>query len=184
MMMKAGTTTSSPLGLDSKKFDELCPRTGHIWDNTEEGRIVLRPAGFTKQDEKLGYLPRQEYFKRLYERAAALGDIENLYPLPDREYEIQLRKEPQNEHDSTAVRIFCTFSPIIGTIYMDLGYIPQKISQKIFLNYQRIRDVLIYSVEANVHEKYYVANLALVYVDPKISPETIAADRMASVMED
>lgn len=183
---------TSPLGTLSAKYDELCPRTGHIWDNTEDEVLILRPAGFTKQDERRIYLPRQEYFKRIWERVARHGNPEDFYPLSQDHYSLEIVREPGNKYSKTAVHIRGTLFNLkahgpdraSGGTFLDLGYIPEKISSKVYMNIKQFREVLIYSVEKDVHGKYYVANLALVYGEPRFDPEELVAGRMASVMED
>jgi len=178
--------TFSLLGSDSARYDEFCPRTGHIIDEPENGRLIMRPAGFTKQDDL--YAPRQVYFKSLYDQAVARGTVDECFPVLDTLRTITLSHERNNKHDCNALRILMqtTFRNQWGDNTCktsDLGYVPKRINIRVLRQIHKIRKILIYSVEKEVHGKYFVANLCLVYGEPVESPEQIVIDRMAAVME-
>ena len=162
----------------SAHFNELTPKTGHIWDDTEHGILFLRPAGFTK--EPAAGPPRQDVLRGLHKQTQDNGRQDQAFPFHKEDYSICLIAEPSNQYDVHAIRIELAW--VDGSAW-DIGYIPKRINRTIGRRMDMIKEIQIHSVKAGIHHKYYVADLWIRYRDEPVSINTIAAERFSSLGE-
>lgn len=157
----------SPLGDLSYLYKTKEASKGSILDNPSDGLLELYPAGGTYRAAS-GHM-RQEFYRVIHEAAVKLGTEAGNYPFGLHDHEVSLIREPTNQHDQYAVKIVFECDPkllpysSLTPFPWDLGYVPRKISEKIFKNRDMITGGKILKTRQNVYKKYYMAKVVFSY---------------------
>jgi len=155
---------------------------GYIFDNIESKVLEFYPAGYSQSflrkmphisDEKNTFceqVNRQEFFKKLFDQAEALGREEEKFPFRGFKYKIELEPEPTNRFDRNAVKVVLSApqggDKVTSISYWNdysIGYVPARINTVLLDNIERIEDIVILSVTDSLNDKFYCARIAVGY---------------------
>ena len=177
--------TKSPLGDLSSLYNEETTTT--IIDFPEMGILRLNPAGYTKPSNR-DNVSRQEIHAAITNLAIKKNLNELKYPFgQDGNHSIKLVRDPANKYDRYAIHLILKINSnsLLPSSWdgKDLGFIPAKISRSLSNDINYFTGGAIFSVEEQLHNKYFLVKVALSYGSTAFSKlDFVARNRFSAIL--